>query len=271
MIVHSGDADIFYDVLGSGPDLVLLHAFPADHAMWIPAARLLADDYRVILPDLRGHGASGTGEGPAIMKKHVADVRAICDQVGVHQAVFAGVSIGGYVLFELWRSLQERVRGLIFCDTRAQADTDEARATRLRTAEEVLALGPQSFLETTIPKQLSPSTLKDCPHIVSEVRAMAAHMTPVGVAAVQRGMAERPDSMATLATIKVASLVMVGADDTITTVAHAETIHHGIAGSNLTILPQAGHLAVLEQPEAAAEAMARFLSALPPEANGPAS
>jgi pimeloyl-ACP methyl ester carboxylesterase len=279
MRVRSGDAEIFYEVLGAGPDVVLLHAFPVNHEMWLPAARLLASKYRVILPDLRGHGDSGAGHGPATMEKHAADILRVCDDAGVSQAVFAGVSIGGYILFESWRRQThpsqnrawvghppERVRGLIFCDTRAQADTDEACATRLQSVEDVHKNGPAAFLDSMVAKQLSPNTVAHRADVVAAMRKMMSKMTPAGIAAVQRGMAARPDSRATLATINVPTLVIVGAEDTLTPVADAEAIRQGIAGSSSAVLPLAAHLAVLEQHEAAAEVIANFLDTLNPKA-----
>src|ERR1051325_6511076 len=98
MQVRSGDIDIYYEVLGSGPDLVLLHPFPAHHCVWMPVAEQLASKYRVILPDLRGHGQSGAGEGVATMEKHVNDLLRVLADANVGRAIFAGESIGGYIL-----------------------------------------------------------------------------------------------------------------------------------------------------------------------------
>src|ERR1700681_2492240 len=98
--VRSDDAEIVYEVLGKGPPVVLLHPFPANHELWLPAAQALISRYRLILPDLRGHGDSGVGEGPATMEKHAADLSRILDALEVGRAAFVGVSIGGYVLFE---------------------------------------------------------------------------------------------------------------------------------------------------------------------------
>src|SRR5271154_2931993 len=106
--VTSGDAEICYEVMGDGPPVVLLHPFPANHEIWLPAAQALVTRYRVILPDLRGHGESGVGEGPATMAKHAADVARILDAEDVGRAPFVGVSIGGYVLFEFWRKFAGR-------------------------------------------------------------------------------------------------------------------------------------------------------------------
>ena len=100
--VHSGDAEIVYEVVGQGPPVLLLHPFPADRALWLPAAQALIHDYRVILPDLRGHGDSGVGEGAATMEKHATDLVRVLDDAGVGRVAIAGVSIGGYVFFEFW-------------------------------------------------------------------------------------------------------------------------------------------------------------------------
>ena len=97
--IRSGDAEIAYAVLGNGPPVVLLHPFPANHELWVPAAQALTSRYRFILPDLRGHGDSDIGEGPATMEKHAADLGRVLDEADVGRAVFCGVSIGGYILF----------------------------------------------------------------------------------------------------------------------------------------------------------------------------
>src|SRR5690242_21738279 len=130
--VRSGDAEIAYQVMGDGPAVLLLHAFPANHEMWVPAAEILSTRYCLILPDLRGHGDSEVGEGPATMEKHAADLARVCDETGIGRAVFVGVSIGGYILFEFWRRHRQRVRALVLSDTRPQADTEEGRANRLK-------------------------------------------------------------------------------------------------------------------------------------------
>src|SRR5579884_174749 len=98
--LRSADAQIVYEVLGSGPPVVLLHPFPAHHELWHPAAQALQTRYQLILPDLRGHGDSGVGEGPATMTKHAADLARLLDEEKIRRAVFVGVSIGGYILFE---------------------------------------------------------------------------------------------------------------------------------------------------------------------------
>src|SRR5690349_6774003 len=123
MQLRSGDVELFYEARGNGPALFLLHPFPTNHRFWEAMAPALAERYRLIIPDLRGHGASESGPGPVTMEKHAADLDALCRANEIESAIFFGVSIGGYAIFELWRKSRERVRALILCDTRAQADT----------------------------------------------------------------------------------------------------------------------------------------------------
>ncbi len=263
MQVISDDAKLVFETVGEGPPLVLLHPFPANHEVWAPAAERLAAKYRCILPDLRAHGDSEAGQGPALMARHAADLNKVCDKAGVGKAVFAGVSIGGYILFEFWRQVADRVHALVFCDTRASADTPEARAARLKSAEDVLRTGPEPFIEGLLPKLLGETTRRDRPDLVEQARKMAAKMSAEEIAAVQQGMAARPDSIPTLATITVPTLVVVGAEDTLTPRADAEVIAKGIPGSQLKIIPRAGHFAPFEQPEPTAAALLAFLDSLP--------
>jgi len=262
MRLSSDDAEIFYTVMGDGPPVVLLHPFPANHKVWLPAAELLAGRYRLILPDLRGHGASSPGAGPATMQKHASDLLRLSEACGVGKAVFAGVSIGGYVLFEFWRRHRERVSGLILCDTRAGADTDDGRANRLKAADDVEKQGPVPFIDSMLPKLLGDTTRTARPDLVERARKMMLEMSAAGIAAVQRGMAERPDSVADLKTINVPTLVVVGAEDILTPLSEAESMQRNIAGSRLHVIPRAGHYAVFEQHETAGKTIRGFLDGI---------
>ena len=262
MRLSSDDAEIFYTVMGDGPPVVLLHPFPANHKVWLPAAELLAGRYRLILPDLRGHGASSPGAGPATMQKHASDLLRLSEACGVGKAVFAGVSIGGYVLFEFWRRYRERVSGLILCDTRAGADTDDGRANRLKAADDVEKQGPVPFIDSMLPKLLGDTTRTARPDLVERARKMMLEMSAAGIAAVQRGMAERPDSVADLKTINVPTLVVVGAEDILTPLSEAESMQRNIAGSRLHVIPRAGHYAVFEQHETAGKTIRGFLDGI---------
>jgi len=257
--VQSEDAELAYWVEGNGPPLVLLHPFPVHHELWLPASRELVSRYRMILPDLRGHGESGIGEGPATMAKHAADLARILDDAGVGRAAMAGVSIGGYLLFEFWRRFPGRAAALILCSTKAQADTPEGRNSRLKVAGEVLEKGTEPFIEGMIPKVFGRSTLDARPDLVDGAKRMMLKMSAEDISLVQRGMAERPDSVPTLKTINVPTMLVVGDEDTLSPIADAELMRQNIAGSQLKIVPKAGHFAIWEQPEAVGMLVRQFL------------
>jgi 3-oxoadipate enol-lactonase len=260
--IKSGEAEIAYWTSGEGLPIVLLHPFPANHEFWLPVAETLGTRYRVILPDLRGHGDSGVGEGPATMEKHAADIAHVMDDAGVGRAPLVGVSIGGYALFEFWRKYRGRVAALGLWNTKAPADGAEARAARLQVATEVLERGTELFFESQIPRLLGKTTRETRPDLIDGVWRMLRRMSPEDIAQVQRGMAARPDSVDTLRTINVPTLLVTGDEDILTGVQEAELMRQHIAGSQLRVIAKAGHYSVWEQPEEATRLLRQFLDGL---------
>jgi len=260
--IKSGDAEIVYWTIGDGSPVALLHPFPASHEFWLPVAEALATRYRVILPDLRGHGESSVGEGPATMEKHAADVAGVLDDANIGRAPMIGVSIGGYVLFEVWRRYRGRVAALGLCNTKAPADGGEARAGRLQAANDVLERGTEPFFETMIPRLLGKTTREARPDLVDGALRMMRKMSPDDVAQVQRGMAERPDSVETLKTINVPTLVVTGDEDILTGINEAELMRQHVSASQLRVIPKAGHYSPWEQPEDTVRLLRQFLDGL---------
>src|SRR5271157_3183481 len=135
---RSGDAQLVYEIAGTGPDVVLLHPFPLHHRFWDGVLDQIATRYRVFLPDLRAHGESEAGDGPVTMQKLADDLDLLCREFEITRGIFVGVSIGGYTLFEFWRRYRERVAALVLANTRASAETPEGRAGRMEAADRVL-------------------------------------------------------------------------------------------------------------------------------------
>ncbi|HEY6763832.1 MAG TPA: alpha/beta fold hydrolase [Candidatus Sulfotelmatobacter sp.] len=257
--IKSGDAEIAYWVLGEGAPIVLLHPFPVNHEFWMPVADSLAARYRVILPDLRGHGESPVGEGTATMEKHGADIVRVMDDANVGRAPLIGLSIGGYVLFELWRAHRDRVTALGLFNTKAPADTPEARSARMQAANDVMERGTETFFESMIPKVFGKSTREARPDLVEGALRMMRKASPLGIAQVQRGMAERPDSVGILKTMNVPTLIVTGDDDTFAGINEAQLMHQHIPGSQLRVIPKTGHYSAWEQPEQALRVLRQFL------------
>jgi 3-oxoadipate enol-lactonase len=260
--IPSLDTTIAYQVLGTGPPIVLLHPFPAHHEWWLPASPALVSRYQVILVDLRGHGESGVGEGPATMEKHAADIARVLDHAAVRSVPLAGASIGGYVLFEFWRRYRERVAALALCNTKAQADSPQAKAARLQSAADVLECGTAKFFEDMVPKLLGQTTRDSRPDLVNGALRMMREMSAEDVAQVQRGMAERPDSVADLKTINVPTLLVTGDEDVLTGPPEADLMRRNIAGSEMKVIRRAGHYSPWEQPEEAGKLLRQFFDSV---------
>jgi 3-oxoadipate enol-lactonase len=255
-------ADLAYEVMGAGPAVLLVHAFPLGLTMWEPQAAWLADAYQVVRFDARGFGGSPPGDGLLTMERIADDAVAILDHVGLPSATVCGLSMGGYAAFALVRRHPERLRALVLADTRSGADSPEARATRAAQAERVRRDGAASIADAVLPKLLGATSHRDRPELVARVRQAIEANPPQGIADALAGLAARADSTPILREIRVPTLVMVGEEDAITPRAEAEALHRGIAGSRLAIVPQAGHLSNMENPGEFNRQLRSFLAGL---------
>jgi 3-oxoadipate enol-lactonase len=264
-------------VQGPGPAVVLLHPTPCDHRFWLGAAESLTGRYRVIIPDLRGHGLSAAGQGPITsitpitttpitMERISADVLRLLDVLGIQRALFAGCSIGGYALYELWRSAPARIQALAFCCARPQADTEAGKQQREQWIAKIRDRGAAEFIQAQLAKLIGPTAQQRHPERIDEARAMMETVTPAALIAIQHGLAARPDSVETARGIRVPTFVLAGGEDPASTPADmkllAETIRNGGYGAEYTELRDAGHFAPWEQPRMVGRLLRRFFDSV---------
>jgi len=255
---------------GHGRPVVLLHAFPLSADMWRPQLDRVPDGWRFIAPDFRGFQPPGSSVRPSAasvvpstsVDDYARDVLDLMDGLGIETGVIGGLSMGGYVTLAVHRLAPERFAGIVLADTKATADTEEARAGRRATAEKLRAEGVDAVVEAMLPKLLGETTRNKQAHIADDVRRLATANEPQAIDEAIHALMTRPDSTTTLARIVVPTLVVVGEEDVLTPQADAQFLAGGIAGSELVVLPQAGHLSNLETPEAFSAALAQFLSRL---------
>lgn len=252
-------AEIAYEVRGSGPVLVFLHAFPLGLFMWDAQAEALAAQHTVVRFDCRGFGASPPGDGLLTMERIADDAAALLDHLGLSRAVVAGCSMGGYAALAFARRHPDRLRGLVLQDTRAGADAEEARRARAELAERVLREGAAAAAEAFLPRLVGETTRRENPELVERLRAAILSTSPRGIADALAGLAARADSTPFLREIRVPTLVVCGAEDVITPPSEAESIQRAVPGARLEVVPRAGHLANLERPEAYEAVLRRFL------------
>jgi 3-oxoadipate enol-lactonase len=259
MKIEVNGIQIDYKDQGAGLPVVFIHAFPLNQTMWDDQLHEFRTVYRTITLDLRGFGNSEVPPGPYLMDRMAADVRGLMSALDIEEAVLVGLSMGGYVSLAFYRNYPGAVRGMVLADTRATADTHEARKRRLDSAEKAEREGASAVADDTLPLLLGRSTIEHKPEVVSRVRGMIEANSPAGIAAAQRGMAERPDSTYILAGIDRPTLIIVGSEDSLTPVAEAEALRNGIPHSQLCLIKDAGHLTNLEQPAEFNSALSEFL------------
>lgn len=245
-----------HDDLGEGAPWVLLHGFPLTRRLW-DAQRPLAARARLVLPDLRGFGASPAA-APATMDTMAEDVLALADDLGLGRFGLLGLSMGGYVALALHRRAPGRVAALALVDTQAGADTEEGRARREELARRIEAEGAAVLVRDFLPKLLGPRGRDDA-DLVARARALVLASGAPGLAAAMRGMAAREDLRPHLADIRCPTLVVVGEHDEVTPPAKARELAAGIAGARFVTLPGAGHLSNLEAPAAFNETLGAFV------------
>ncbi|HET6817710.1 MAG TPA: alpha/beta fold hydrolase [Mycobacteriales bacterium] len=249
---------------GSGRAVVLLHAFPLSSAMWLAQREGLSGEHRVVTPDQRGFGGSPLGDDPPSLDAAADDVAVLLDQLAIDRVVLGGLSMGGYVAMAFLRRHADRVAALILADTKATADPPQARENRERIAAAVVD-DPASMVlvDEVLPTLLGDTTVAERPLVTGRVKALVQAAPGPAVAWAQRAMAARPDSFETLHTVSVPTLVLVGAEDTLSPVDDAQAMAEAVTGARLEILPRAGHLSALECPEDFNAAVLRFLATLP--------
>jgi pimeloyl-ACP methyl ester carboxylesterase len=247
-----------HDDAGGGTPLLLVHGFPMDRGLWAPQRRALSRHARVIVPDLRGFGAS-SGTPPVTMDGHADDLAALLDALKIEQAVIGGMSMGGYVAFAFWRRHRARVRALVLADTRAGADSEEGKAKRREMIASAKSAGAAAVADAMMPGIIGKTTRAKHPELVQEMRTMLERAPVPGLVAALQSMMDRADSTPTLATIDVPTLIVAGEEDVLTPPKESEAMHAAIRGSRLEIIPRAGHAANFERPSAFNHVAAEFL------------
>ena len=266
---RSDAATLAFRDSGAGLPMVFLHPTPLDGEYWRPLINELAG-VRALVPDLRGHGGSELGtllvggfalvsDAPVLsMARLAADVLALLDHLEVPAALFAGCSIGGYVLLELWRQAPERVRGLAFVCSKPQPDAAANLTRRAATIAQARAGSSAALLDGMAQNLIGATARERHPEIVTELRARMT-LTPEAFVAVQAGLATRPDSVPTVATITAPILAIAGGEDTGIAPAEMEAFRAAPGGCEFHLLPDAGHFAAYEQPRKVAALMAAWL------------
>ena len=240
MQTHVNGITLAYSDRGTGLPIVFLHAFPLNRTMWVEQEEALSLQFRVITIDMRGHGESDAPLWRYTLEQTADDVNALLHQLSIQQAIFVGLSMGGYILFAFYRKYAASVKGLILADTKAQADTVEGKEGRFQMAQTAYTQGPSAIADLMIPKLLSPQTIQTRPGLVQRVRAMIENNQVSGIAGDLMAMAERLDSVPLLKQITCPAQIIVGELDQATPPSDAKLMadHRSLDDRRLEQVPR---------------------------------
>jgi len=263
MKIQVGNTQLNVEDRGSGSVLLLIHGFPLNLEMWRPQIEDLSKHNRVIAVDLRGHGHSPPTPGPYSMDLLADDCAAVLDTLGADEpVVVCGLSLGGYVSFALYRRRPQLISALILAATRPGSDSDQAKALREKTIADTKLHGPQPVLDNMLKILLAPDTYKLKPELVKNLADIISLTSTEGILSALEGMKDRSDSTIILGQINIPALIIHGAQDQIITLNESESMASGVKNSSLEIIPGAGHLPNLEQPEMFNSIVSDFLASI---------
>lgn len=251
MKFKTGGASIEYETAGprDGLPIVLVHGFPFSRAMWQAQVAALRQDHYVVSYDVRGHGGSDPGDGQYTLELFVDDFIALLDHLKLRSVVGVGLSMGGYILLRAIERHPDRFRGLVLCDTRSEADGNEGKIKRAQQAAAVRADGVEAFGDNFLKAAFHEATFAEKPDAVAGIRAVVRGTSPLAVAGTLIALAGRTDSTPSLFRIGVPTLIMVGRHDALTPPSASQAMKEKIPGAELHVIPDAGHLSNLENPE----------------------
>jgi 3-oxoadipate enol-lactonase len=243
----------------SGLPVVFLHGFPFSHWIWRGQMKAVSGFCRAIAYDLAGHGQSDIGTGQYSIEGHVDDLIGVCDHLSLDRVVVVGLSMGGYVALRALERNPERFRGAVLCDTRSEADSMDAKLRRFAGVATVQADGSGVFADAFVKSIFAPSSFSRRKEEIAAIHQIISRTPPLSIAGTLLALAARTDTTPSLVNISVPVLILVGKEDAVTPPAAAEAMHERIRGSELQVIPNAGHLSNLENPSAFNHALVGFL------------
>jgi 3-oxoadipate enol-lactonase len=264
MLATVNGTKLYYAESGnsSGTPVVLIHGFPFSHEMWKPQVEVLSKNHRVVVYDVRGHGDSDAGDGQYTLEFFVDDLIGLLDHLKIEKAIVCGLSMGGYIALRAIERNPERFRALILCDTRSEADSNEAKLKRAAAIKTVKQQGVATFAEGFVKSVFAAETFTFKPEVVESIKNIIQRNSPVGICGALLALASRADTTASLPQISVPTLILVGEQDALTPPSVAKAVHEKIRNSELHVIPRAAHMSNLENPEQFNRHLLAFLEKL---------
>lgn len=256
--------DIEFAYISEGPKdaetILFIHGFPLNKSMWTHQFEFFMRDFRMIAPDMRGHGETDEGDKPFSISLFGDDLIRFMDGLQLEKVILCGLSMGGYIALNVVSRFPERFSALILTDTSCRADTPEAREKRMQTILDIEKNGLEKYAEESLKRLFSPESLAFKTEETEAVRQMILNTPTSSIFNSLKALASREESCSKLSGINIPSLIITGQSDIITPPEIAEFMHQHLPDSRLHILEDAGHMSNMENPEGFNEQLWMFLS-----------
>lgn len=239
--------------------IIFIHGFPYDHTMWDKQVEYFKNNYFCVTYDIRGLGASPVGDGQYTMEKYAEDLFNIISELNLEKPIICGLSMGGYLSFRLLEINQDTFKSIIFCDTKAQSDSDEVKLVRANKIKQINEEGLDSFIDEFVPICFSEEYKSNYTEKFNKVKYLSKTNDPIGVKGALIAMISRGDSTPFLSEIKIPALLLCGEHDTMTPPEGMEEITSKIPNAIFKIVPNAGHMSPIENPDFVNDAIAEFI------------
>lgn len=246
----------------NAPVIIFIHGFPLNKSMWRKQAEALKESTRVIAYDVRGHGDSDSGTVDFSIELFVQDLLSLLDLLKIDKAILCGLSMGGYIALNAIENHPDRFRALVLCDSNCVPDTPEAREKRVKAIESIREKGVKKYVDESIEYLLAAENFTTKPGLVAEIRTMMVNTAWQTLVNTLQALSNRKETCSKLPEIRIPVLIIVGIEDIITPPDAAKFIHKKINGSMLSILPHAGHLSNLENPEQFNDILKKFVASV---------
>jgi pimeloyl-ACP methyl ester carboxylesterase len=258
--IQTANARIAVEVTGQGEPLLFIPGFPLDHRMWSAQIDHFSRSFQVLAPDLRGYGGSSAQVTPVTMHDLAGDLIQMLDQLAPNQSVtVCGLSMGGYIAWQLVHHWPQRVERLVLCHTRSAADSPETARGRRLAMEGIRQSGSDAFLSAMLERLLAPQTKKQSPTLVAKVRKWMDEAAAESLVRTLDALAQRPDATPWLAAIDCPCLVIAGSEDPITPATEMREMAEQIRGAEFVLLDGVGHLSPCESPDRFNAALEAFM------------
>lgn len=244
---------------GDGRPVVFIHGFPFNCRMWQPQLAALPKQIHAIAYDVRGHGRSAVGDGLYSLEFFVDDLMALLDHLEFEQVVLCGLSMGGYIALRALERHRERFGAVVLCDTRSEADNDQARVNRAAAIRALADDGVAAFADNFVKLVFAPDTFQTNPDAIALIREMILATDPRAIGGTLLALAARTDTTPALPRLDLPALLLVGEHDRLTPPAAAQALAEGLPQAELYIIPRAGHMSNLENPGYFNERLLSFL------------